>query len=359
MKKLVAVFLLSLLSAYAAVANQDEALEYYISGYDLQSVGKDELALEHYLKAYSLYGLSEPKISAEILVNIGLIFFNVQSYAKAIEFYELANKIYEPIKTYTYLNLGLAYSHEGKYEEALNYFEKNLELARQSHNEHQISKTYLEMGIVSFEAEDYVQARSYAEEVKERTTGDSTQLKLYAASINNIANSFFAEKKYVEAKMRLLECLSEFNSRNIPYFKGHTLNNLGGTYKGLGQIDSARYFFTRALNENQQAEDIDETQISLSELAELYESLGEKDSALLYTRKLVDLFKSNSYRQIAFDKKAIGLRLETIQAKHLLAEEKAKDDDWIMTTVLVAITSALFAFGIIGILWRRSKQSRR
>lgn len=356
MKLLVAVILLTFLNKPQGQAESKEAMEFFILGYDLQSTGNDEEALTYYLKAYSLYGLADPKMSAEVLVNVGLIFFDVQSYAKAIEFFELANKIHEPIQVYTLHNLGMSYSRQGKYDQALDYFEKNMELARSSDNQTQVSKTYVEMGIVSYEAEDYEGARSYAELVKSRTEKDSTQLKLYAASLNNIANSYFAEQDYQVAKVKLHECLDFYTTRNIPYFKGHTLNNLGGTYKGLGQVDSSLHYFSQALKENQVASDIDETQISLSELADLYESLGEKDSALHYTRHLVDLFKSNSYRQIEFDKKAVGLRLETIQAKHLLEEEKGKGDDWVLTSVLIGLTTAVLILAPVGYLWRRSKR---
>ncbi|MEQ9302222.1 MAG: tetratricopeptide repeat protein [Cyclobacteriaceae bacterium] len=356
MKSLFVLVFAWLISLQSAALDTSDALNYYKLAYSLDEQGKHEEALSNYLKAYSLYGLDNPKTSAKILVNIGILFYNVQSYTRAIEFYELANKIHEPIQTYTFHNLGMAYSGQDKYEQALDYFEKNLELASSSSNQTQVSKTYLEMGIVSYEAEDYEGARFYAEEVKSRTEKDTLEIKLYAAALNNIANSYYAEKNYPLAKTKILECLSVFESRNIPYFKGHTLNNLGGTYKGLGLVDSSLYYFGLALKENQVANDIDETQISLSELADLYESLGEKDSALLYTRHLVDLFKSNSYRQIEFDKKAVGLRLETIQAKHLLEEEKGKSDDWVLPSILIGITSAVLILAPVGYLWRRSRR---
>lgn len=356
MKLLVAVILLIFLSGHDVLAEQDKALEHFILGYDLQSSGNDEEALSQYLKAYSLYGLNDPKMSAEVLVNIGLIFFNVQSYDKAIEYYQLANKIHDPIQEYTFHNLGTSFSRQGKFNEALDYFEKNLALARGRDDQYQISKTYIEMGIVSYEAEDYEGARSYAELVKARTENDNEQPKLYAAALNNIANSYYAEKNYPLAKAKLLECLDVFATRNIPYYKGHTLNNLGGTYKGLGITDSSLYYFGQALAVNQTVNDLDETQISLSELADIYESIGDKDSALYYTRRLVELYKSNSYRQIEFDKKAVGLKLETIQARHLLEEEKGKGDYWIWTSVVIGIATAALILALIGYFWRRSRR---
>ncbi len=355
MKLLVAVILLIFLCGHEVLAQEDKALEYFTLGYDLQSNGNDEEALSNYLKAYSLYGLNNPKMSAEVLVNIGLIFFNVQSYDKAIEYYQLANKIYDPIKIYTFHNLGTSFSRQGKYNEALDYFEKNLALARDRDDQYQISKTYIEMGIVSYEAEDYEGARSYAERVKSRAENDSQQPKLYAAALNNIANSYYADKNYPLAKSKLLECLDVFTTRNIPYYRGHALNNLAGTYKGLGNTDSSLYYFAQALEVNQTVNDLDETQISLSELADIHESMGEKDSALYYTRRLVELYKSNSYRQIEFDKKAVGLKLETIQARHLLEEEKGKGDYWIWTSVVIGIATAAVILAFMGYLWRRSR----
>ena len=104
MKPLYILVLAILLSHSASAVDAKEALKLYKLAFSQDQQGDHEEAMTNYLKAYSLYGLENPKNSAKILVSIGIIFYNVQSYTRAIEFYELANKIHEPINAYTIHN---------------------------------------------------------------------------------------------------------------------------------------------------------------------------------------------------------------------------------------------------------------
>ena len=108
----------------------------------LESVGTEQKmefneALSTKLKALALaqqkYGENHPDVAIGYN-NIGHIYLNLGKYDKAIECYQKALKIWlrvnknHPDLATSYHNIGLAHAHLGKYDEAIDFYQKALEI---------------------------------------------------------------------------------------------------------------------------------------------------------------------------------------------------------------------------------------
>ncbi|MEQ8715672.1 MAG: tetratricopeptide repeat protein [Cyclobacteriaceae bacterium] len=339
------------------LSDEDKALDMYQLAYDLDQKGKKTEALKTYIGAYSLYQqIGDKKNMAEILVNIGIMFYEVESFEKAVKMNKMALSMDKGVEKYALFNIAQAYSRNGRYADGLDYYEKSLRYHQENRNDHQLNKHYIELGIISYELEEYEQSRSYAITVRNRTRNDSSSIKLYVAALNNIGNSYLAQGDIDLAKRTFLECLAEYDRLGSESVRGITYNNLGKVYESLSELDSAIYYFKRGWHFNRGQNDVDETETSLVKLAEIYNELGNYDSALHYTQKIVGLIKRTTEKMNEYDKLALSKRLEMIQEQQLELMDSDPRKSALINLVLAGICFVVIVVFLV--IWLRMRKFR-
>ncbi len=105
-----------------------------------------------------------------------------------------------------------------------------------------------------------------------------------ALSFLSLAEDYFFLEKYDLAKEHILKADSLFSKIEQSPFKATTASLLGITYLELKQVDSALYFSYRAKNFAESNDEFWVKHLPYRRLGELYNKLGNLDSALFYFR---------------------------------------------------------------------------
>ena len=225
-------------------------------------------ALKYHESTGNDYGVS--------LVNMQLavIYEDQDDYANAIVYYKKRLKYQESIKNPDGIDLdqmimdnsgiGACYYHLGKYEEARRYFDRALELSKESNIQHNVSFCYMFLGNVYAREKDYGNAEANFKLALQYAENDRAKSHLW----QSWAQMYYQQKKYglAENYYKSAEVLQEHSGE---YYKARV-----ATYEGLYKTYEARHKFKEAfdaLGKYQQA--MDSTKIEASKNAIAHQQL--------------------------------------------------------------------------------------
>ena len=135
---------------------------------------------------------------------------------------------------------------QGRYQDALSYFEKSLKITRQLNNSAGISINLNGIGLVYFSLHRYDEALSYFEEALKIRKKLNNPLGI-AMSLNNIGNIYASLNHYDKAFSYCKEALKISRQLNSPKNIASSLNNIGNIYSSLGHYDKALSYYEEAL----------------------------------------------------------------------------------------------------------------
>jgi type IV pilus assembly protein PilF len=129
-----------------------------------------ELADEHFKRA-----LSQNSSDARVLNNYGSFLFEQKRYQEALSNYAKASEdsLY-PERARVFENLGLTALQLGRVDDAKHYFERAHRLSPRQ------SRTLLELATLSYQSQDYVQAKKYYEDFRQGAAQNARSLLLGA-----------------------------------------------------------------------------------------------------------------------------------------------------------------------------------
>ncbi|CAF1280851.1 unnamed protein product [Adineta steineri] len=202
---------------------------------------------------------------APIYHQLGSIKHNQGKYPEALSYYEKSLAIYQKILPSNHLNLAVSYVGIGNvyknmddYPKALSSHEKALEIQQQSlpssHPDFAVS--YNNIGMVYDETGDYPKALSHYEKaltIKQQSL-PSNHPSL-GASYNNIGTVYCSMGDYPKALSsheKALEIQQQSLPSNHPDL-GASYNNIGTVYDSMGNYSSAHSFYERAVQIAQQS----------------------------------------------------------------------------------------------------------
>jgi len=176
--------------------------------------------------------------------NIGEIFRAQGKYSEALERYEKALQIAERIENLggkaIYLNnIGMIYKTQGNYPEALERYEKALQIADQ--------------------------------------TGDLSGKAIY---LNNIGLIYKTQGNYPEALKRLEKALQIAEQLGNLSGKATRLHNIGMVYDALGNYREALKRLEEALQIDEQLGNLSGKAVALNDIGEIFRALGNYSEAL-------------------------------------------------------------------------------
>ncbi|MCD4766674.1 MAG: tetratricopeptide repeat protein [Methanosarcinales archaeon] len=216
----------------------------------------DEIKHSIELKETLLSELSEAdEISGYLLNSLGILFFQLSSYKKAIEYHEQALVIAKEMGDRRVVgtslgNLGSTYSSLGQVERAIEY---------------------------------YKQALAISQEIGDRR-GEGTALGNLGLAYGNLGQV----EKAIEYHELALAISQELGDKRL---EGAALGNLGLAYRNLGEVEKAIEYHEQALAISQEFGDRRVEGISLGSLGNAYSHLGQVEKAIEYYEQALVIAK--------------------------------------------------------------------
>jgi tetratricopeptide (TPR) repeat protein len=273
-------------------------------------LGKLMIRLSHFDKAEELYEILLQQTTneggkAHLFYQLGWIKDDQGKYAEAIEFYEKALEISQktlpanhPNLASSYNNIGTVYDNMGEYSKALSYYEKALEIKQKTlpANHPDLATSYNNIGLVYKNMGEYSKALSYYEKALEiyQKTLPANHPDL-ATSYNNIGQVYDKMGEYSKA-LSYYEKALEIYQKTLP--ANHpslaiSYNNIGAVYDNMGEYSKALSYYEKALEIRQKtlpANHPDFAQ-SYNNIGAVYNNMGEYSKALSYFERALDIWK--------------------------------------------------------------------
>jgi tetratricopeptide (TPR) repeat protein len=202
---------------------------------------------------------------SEIYHYLGWIKMDQGKYTEAITYYQKLLEIRQktlpanhPSLATSYNNIGMVYNKMGEYSKALSYYEKSLEIKQKTlpANHPHLATSYNNIGSVYYNMGEYSKALSYYEKALEiyQKTLPANHPHL-ATSYNNIGSVYVNMGEYSKA-LSYYEKALEIYQKTLP--ANHPLlatsyNNIGMVYNKMGEYSKALSYYERALNIKQRS----------------------------------------------------------------------------------------------------------
>lgn len=175
-------------------------------------------------------------------------------------------------------NIGAIYYHQGKMEDALEYFEQALNYKEQI-NKNVVAMCLNDIGGVFYARGDLKQALQFCEQSSDlyESTGDTFQ---YAVSLNITGSIYQDLGSLQKASQCHKRALNYFRNAAHPLHYGISLSNLGEISKEQGRIEESIKYHTQGLASFERLGDPSYIAFSLEKLGLAYHEQGFWDQAL-------------------------------------------------------------------------------
>lgn len=221
-----------------------------------ESLKNSENALDLYAKILKLEpsknNFKIQKNKAQVLNNMGLVFWNQSNYSQALKSNYEALAIRKEIKNIkgiatSYNNLGLVYDSQGNYAQARSYYLKSIDVKFKIGDVFGIGNTLNNLGLVCQETGDYPEALKYhfaAVKLFERIGKASNVANCY----NNIGLVFENLENLTEALRYQFIALDIRKNLKEKDNIARTSMNIGNIYSEQGKFDVALNYYYSCLN---------------------------------------------------------------------------------------------------------------
>jgi tetratricopeptide (TPR) repeat protein len=212
----------------------------------------DEIKRSIELKEKLLSELSaKDEISGYLLGSLGILYGQIGSYKKSLEYFEKALEITQEIgdrrgEGTALGNIGTAYSSLGQVERAIGYYEQALAIAKEIGDRRNegawlgnFGNAYFNLGQVKRAIGYYEQALAISKEIGDRR-GEGSALGNLGTAYSAMGQMERALEYYEQA----LSIAQEIGDRRG---EGHRLGNLGNAHSALGQVKGALEYYKQAL----------------------------------------------------------------------------------------------------------------
>jgi tetratricopeptide (TPR) repeat protein len=248
---------------------------------------------------------TDEKGKGEIYYYLGWIKKDQGKYTEAITYYEKSLKILQktlpanhPSLAGPYNNIGEVYDAMGGYSKALSYYEKALEISQKTlpANHPYLAGFYNNIGEVYRNMEEYSKARSYYEKALEIFEKVLPANHPYlATSYNNIGIVYGSMGEYSKALSyyeKALEIFEKVLPANHPRL-ATSYDNIGAVYMNMGEYSKALSSHEKALEIKQKTLPANHPDLATSynNIGSVYNSMGECSKALSYYERALDILQ--------------------------------------------------------------------
>lgn len=334
-----------------------------------QNMGVSQIILGNYDQAITYFDKSEKilltleknKKNQETLAknygSKGIVFSEQNQYAKALENDFKAVKIYENLNnkiqlSKIYNNIGVIYRSINDEENALQYFLKAYKIQKEN-NDAALGVSASNIGLIYINQEQLPKAEKFLNEALAEFQKNENPRAL-GELYNNFSHLYFKKNQLEKAKIALQNAEKTFNSIEDKFGLSDTYLFLSKIYLNENNFSSALSYSRKSLSLAKELE-LPETKMNNEKLlSEIFEKLGNKDSAFVHLKnfdqekeKLV--IEENAKERI---KTELNFQYEKnkIEEKELASREKLK---WFFGLVILGI------LGISGFLYYRNRASKK
>ncbi|CAF1469411.1 unnamed protein product [Adineta steineri] len=254
---------LSKLTDYIRQQSYPNSEGWYRLGLVLFKMGQFEKAEDIY--QVLLDQTKDDKGKAPMYHQLGLIRKDQGKYEEALTFYEKSFAIRQktlppnhPDLACYYNNISVVYKNMGNYSKALSYYEKAFEIDQQSlpPNHPDLAKSYISIGLVHYNMGNYPEALSYYEkalEIQQQSLPPNhPELAMSYNNIGNVHTKIGIYPKALSYYEKALEIKQQSLPSNHPSLAS-SYNNIGAVYKNMGDYSKARTFYEHAIQIAQQS----------------------------------------------------------------------------------------------------------
>lgn len=246
-------------------------------------------------------------------------------------------------KSYYYNNLALLLIELDHYDESIEYSLKSLELKKQlkGDNTELIETQKNNIGNVYKNTKDYDLALKYYGDILKNEKFINQWPNYHALVLDNYAHTLFLDEKYDQLPGLFFKALKICDSIGESYNKIVMYQHLSQYYEHKKQMDSARYYAHRA---------VDESYPNYTErLLESYKILAEVESdsnAVKYYNAYIKLNDSLLKNERSTRNKFFRIQYETDQIEQE-NEQIAKERMWLLIISIVLVIASFLVYVII------------
>ena len=289
---------------------------------------------------------SSDKERADYLLMLGLVYYDMGEYSKALSSYEQSLEIMKvalppnhPDLATSYNNIGLVYYNMGEYSKALSSYEQSLEIMKVAlpPNHPDLATSYNNIGLVYYNMGEYSKAlSSYEQSLEIMKVALPPNHPDLAASYNNIGNVYKDMGEYSKA---LSSHEQSLEIRKVALPPNHpdlaaSYNNIGSVYDNMGEYSNALSSYERSLEIKKVALPPNHPSLagSYNNIGMVYDKMGKYSKALSYYERSLEIYKAAlppNHPNLAGSYNNIGLVYKNIgeYSKALSYLQKAHDID--------------------------------
>ena len=337
-------------------------------------LGDYEKAMDHFVWAKSIFE-ELPKTAetqneidqgiARTFGSMGIVFSEQSNYAKALQYYLEAAKVYENLNnkgqaSKIYNNIGVVYKAQEESQKALDYFLKALQIQiKQKDANRGITQTNI--ANIYFTQKKLDAAFQYYTSAKNSIDAHPNPRAL-GEWYNNIG-SYYKTREYPEMALEnWKKAVTTFEAINDKFGLADTYLHLAEFYNDQNNSAEALKAANNALALANETDVLEQIVVAQKVLSDIYSESGNTNQALVHFKKYStakdSLHKKNDVRKAVeaamnyeFEKKEI-LQKEENQKRELLLKEEAKSNN---LKLLFGALIALLLFGIGFLIYNRSQ----
>lgn len=278
----------------------------YLQGYcrmDMKMYAQARQSMEEALSIFRKNAGEYYFKTASTLNLLGVLILHEKDWDEALPYFRQATRIYSTIPphlyaTYPYYNLGLYYSNQRNFPEAIKNFEKSLAI-REQFLPHDHRDIYLVLRMLAFcnsesgHLDKAVQLDLRGLKIAEKQFGvNSSEYALICLQLSFYSWSLEMDLpggiKYAEKAIEIYENIGYGNSGDC----ATAYNHLAICHQMQGNLDKALLYHEKALNIRIQLfgeNDCNNTFGSINNIALCYGTMGQTEKALLYYKRALDI----------------------------------------------------------------------
>ena len=230
-----------------------------------------------------------------VYTNLGLAYHSLGDYQKAIEFHQRFLSIAKEIgekgsEGKAYNNLGAAYGCLGDYQKAIEFHQQSLSIAKEIGEKGLEGKAYANLGVAYGCLGDY-QKQIELHQRSLRIAKEIGEKDSEGAAYTNLGEAYHSlgdYQKAIEFHQRFLSIAKEIGEKGL---EGKAYTNLGAAYRCLGDYQKAIEFHQQSLSIAKEIGDKGSEGIAYTNLGLAYYSLCDYQKAIEFQQQSLSIAK--------------------------------------------------------------------
>ncbi|MBL8148775.1 MAG: tetratricopeptide repeat protein [Blastocatellia bacterium] len=269
-------------------------------GQVLMYLGKNELALSQLEIGLQLsYAAEVSSLQKRLLRALGELSWSCSEYKEAINYCNQALQINGEVdqaeECQIFSVLGNIYFSQGLVDQALDYYSKSLEKARETGEKTSEARALRHMALILGWHGESQKALEYLEEALKlsNSVGDRENERQSMLLKGNI---YYQRRQFAEATENYKRSLAVAKAIGRRRGECRISVNLGEICRQVGDLESAKKYFDEALTIAMEIQDREIEGHTLSNLGLVYQDLGDFSLALDFFERAISIFQETNYR---------------------------------------------------------------